>query len=87
MPAGRDLWEPVAEDEWAMRFRRTPLARRAISNCNEMLRIGHLVMARRQSSADIGPEERRRAADIEDWCAGADEFGSLLWLASSLDDL
>lgn len=80
LPCPRELWEPVPDGEWARRYREDLAARGA--QWRRTLRIGDLITSRRTHS---GGECGAVVGDVAAWCEKADEFGTLLWMATMME--
>ncbi|KDN71847.1 hypothetical protein CSUB01_04248 [Colletotrichum sublineola] len=86
LPAGRELWETVSNDEWAARYSKL----HAQSRNDRVLSIRDLRQARRAigttgvETADRG-EEGRLVAQVAEWCESLDELGMMVWMAVMLE--
>ncbi|KAK2045411.1 hypothetical protein LZ31DRAFT_521110 [Colletotrichum somersetense] len=86
LPAGRDLWETVSNDEWAARYSKL----HAQSRSDRVLSIDDLRQARRAigvigvETTDMS-EEGRLVAQVTKWCESLDELGMMVWMAVMLE--
>ncbi|RYP48896.1 hypothetical protein DL768_005258 [Monosporascus sp. mg162] len=82
-PSSRDLWDPDMKENWTSRLQRYLAGRKPA----RVLTLGDI----RAASCGVDPSQRRTekdaalVRDVARWCEDLDEFGTLLWMAVSLD--
>ncbi len=83
VPCVRDLWEPVANTEWRRRLRSVGGKCDRRDNLSiEDLRLCH------QTQESLADSQTARIVDdgsLVQWCEGADELGTLVWMAVMLE--
>ncbi|KAK5633030.1 hypothetical protein RRF57_008744 [Xylaria bambusicola] len=82
LPSGRDLWDHEATETWALRLHKYKC--RMLSN--RVLTIDDLLTYSRYDPSNKHKEiDTRVQKDLVTWCESLDEFGTLVWMASSVD--
>ncbi|RYP17171.1 hypothetical protein DL766_008956 [Monosporascus sp. MC13-8B] len=83
VPSSRDLWDPDMKENWTSRLQRYLAGRKP----DRVLTLGDI----RAATCGVDPSQQgmeKDAAlvrDVARWCENLDEFGTLLWMAVSLD--
>jgi hypothetical protein len=82
LPCGKDLWDSIGNSSWSKLYQDHKQTGRS-----SQLTLGSLLLVR--NGGDLfGTEERspEEVADsLSEWCRKADDFGLLLWMATSLE--
>ncbi|KAI0521324.1 hypothetical protein F5B22DRAFT_644049 [Xylaria bambusicola] len=82
LPSGRDLWDHEATEIWALRLQRY---KRRMSS-NRVLTIQDLLAYSKYDQSNKRMEiDTQVQKDLATWCESLDEFGTLVWMASSVD--
>ncbi|UNI24768.1 hypothetical protein JDV02_010492 [Purpureocillium takamizusanense] len=87
LPCKRDLWEPVSDQVWKTRYRHSMSGHGG--NSRDVLRIGAL-RASQDPSVTVSESGGNSPCScdmskVSDWCEGADELGTLIWMAVMLE--
>ncbi|RYP68397.1 hypothetical protein DL771_006661 [Monosporascus sp. 5C6A] len=83
VPSSRDLWDPDMKENWASRLQRYLAGR----NPGRVLTMGDV----RAASCGVDSSQQRigkdpaLVRDVARWCENVDPFGTLMWMAVSLD--
>lgn len=82
LPCGKELWDSIDNSSGLkLHQRHKQIARSA------QLTLGSLLLVR--NGSDLFGTEERSPKEVEDslgeWCRNADDFGLLLWMATSLE--
>lgn len=86
LPSGRDLWEPVLNEEWVERFHEieTPSEKTGLPSIYDLRASRHSLA---NSLGAVRPHDKQ--ADmillLSKWCERLDDFGMMVWMAVMLD--
>ena len=81
LPGPRILWDYTTSEAWAQRFERyvTNHLPQQVATIGDLLATIH--------SQTYWDAQRGLMSEVARWCEGIDEFGSLIWIVSSLPKL
>ena len=82
LPSGRDLWDYDATETWALRLHW--YKSRMVSD--HVLTIDDLLSYSKYEQSNMKNEASNwLQRDLSTWCESLDEFGTLVWMASLVD--
>ncbi|KAI1360482.1 hypothetical protein F5Y08DRAFT_317245 [Xylaria arbuscula] len=82
LPCGPDLWDHEATETWALRLHRY----KTRTKSNKGLTINDLLSYLRFEHSNVDKETGNRVhEDLATWCESLGEFGTLVWMATMVD--
>jgi hypothetical protein len=82
LPCGKELWDSIGNSSWSKLYQGHKQTARS-----SQLTLGTLLLVRNDGEL-FGTKERspKEVKDsLSEWCRNADDFGLLLWMATSLE--
>lgn len=82
LPCAKELWDSIGNSSWSKLYQGQKQTARS-----SQLTLGSLLLVR--NGSDLFGTEERSPEEVTDslseWCRNADDFGLLLWMATSLE--